>query len=29
MSKEEIMNIKDTDERQKAMLDNPELFGLE
>ena len=28
-TKEEIMNIKDTDERQQAMLDNPELFGLE
>ena len=28
MTKEEIMNIKDATERQKAMVDNHELFGL-
>ena len=27
-TKEEIMNIKDTGERQKAMLENPDLFGI-
>lgn len=28
MSKEDIMNIKDTNERQKAMIENRELFGI-
>lgn len=28
MSKEDIMKIKDTAERQKAMLENPEVFGI-
>ena len=27
-TKEEIMSIKDTAERQKAMMDNPEVFGI-
>lgn len=28
MTKEQIMQIKDTVERQKAMMDNPEVFGI-
>ena len=28
MSKEDILKIKDTAERQKAMMDNPEVFGI-
>lgn len=28
MNKEQIMNIKDTEARQKAMLENPEVFGI-